>query len=208
MKNCESKARSKISHSEHRAHGEFYLKSKFFSSIKILDMKIKNLINKKYLCALLSSVRENFSLRRLHKNLRASVCLIFLTVSLVFAKENQNDSPFQNQQTENPELLEIQSEIDSAALMRSPEEVSEILKNHKNDENYPEIENLVLEKVQNLVTNEDFELARDFSMCVIENNISNFEAIDLYSYIEKILANERAYQRNLELHRYSSRREN
>lgn len=211
MKNCESKARSKISHSEHRAHGEFCLKSIFFSSIKILDLKIKNLINNKYLCALLSSVRKNFSLRRLHKNLRASAlnfCLIFLTVSFVFAKENQNDFPFQNQQAENPELLEIQSEIDSAALLRSPEEISEILVNHKNNENYPEIENLVLEKVQNLVTNEDFELARDFSMCVIENNISNFEAIDLYSYIEKILANERTYQRNRELHRYSNRREN
>lgn len=120
--------------------------------------------------------------------------LIFSLFSL-FSQENP--------QNENPELLEIQSEIDSAALMRSSEEISEILKNHKNDENYPEIENLVLEKVQNLVTDEDFELARDFSMSVIENNISNFEAIDLYSYIEKILANERAYQRNRELHRYS-----
>lgn len=132
------------------------------------------------------------------KNLRASAfnfCLIFLIAISAFAQENP--------QSANPELLEIQSEIDSAALMRSPEEISEILKNHKNDENYPEIENLVLEKVQNLVTNEDFELARGFSMAVIENNISNFEAIDLYSYIEKILANERAYQRNRELHRYS-----
>lgn len=194
-----AKQGSKISHRVHRAHGENFLLSIFSHQSRFLILN-KNVNTQKYLCGLLSSVRNKLSLRRLHKNLRASAfkfCLIFLLASFAFAQSQDDSSP------QNPGLLEIQSEIDSAAQIRSPEEVSEILKNHKNDENYPEIENLVLEKAQNLVTNEDFELARGFSMAVIENNISNFEAIDLYSYIEKILANERAYQRNRELHRYS-----
>ena len=94
------------------------------------------------------------------------------------------------------ELLEIQAELDSAVEIRSPESVAQILKNSKNQENYHQIENLVLEKARNLVLTEDFELAKNISLCVIEMNIENFEAIDLYSFIEKTIANERAYKRS------------
>ena len=94
------------------------------------------------------------------------------------------------------ELLEIQLELDSAVEMRSSESVAQILKNNENQENYHQIENLVLEKARNLVLTEDFELAKNISLCVIEMNIENFEAIDLYSFIEKTIANERAYKRS------------
>lgn len=130
--------------------------------------------------------------------------LIFLLLLPFFQLAAQN-AP--DKETLPPALLEIQSEIDSAVLMRSSESVSQILKNHKDDENYPEIENLVLEKARNLALDEDFEFAKNLAMAVIENNIENFEAIDLYSSIEKSLANERAYKRNLELHSHSRRTE-
>lgn len=102
-----------------------------------------------------------------------------------------------------PELVEIQGEIDAAVLDRSSEAVSQILKSSKDDENYPKIENFVLEKVRNLISDEDFEFAKNLALAVIENNIENFDAIDLYSFLEKTLSNERAYQRSLDLHRYS-----
>ena len=107
-----------------------------------------------------------------------------LIQNLIFNPENDS------------ELLEIQAELDSAVEMRSSESVAQILKNSRNQENYPQIENLVLEKVRNLVLAEDFELAKNISLCVIEMNIENFEAIDLYSFIEKTIANERAYKRS------------
>jgi len=94
------------------------------------------------------------------------------------------------------ELLEIQAELDSAVEIRSSESVAQILKNSRNQENYYQIENLVLEKARNLVLTEDFEFAKNISLCVIEMNIENFEAIDLYSFIEKTIANERAYKRS------------
>ena len=103
---------------------------------------------------------------------------------------SENDSALDS------ELLEIQAELDSAVEIRSSESVAQILKNSKNQENYPQIENLVLEKARNLVLTEDFELAKNISLCVIEMNIENFEAIDLYSFIEKTIANERAYKRS------------
>lgn len=137
--------------------------------------------------------------------LKKFFALIFLFLFSFFMLAAQS-AP--GEETLPPELLEIQNEIESAVLMRSSETVSQILKNHKDDENYPEIENLVLDEVRNLVLAEDFVLAKNLAMAVIENNIENFEAIDLYSFIEKTLANERAYQRSRELHRYSGRSEN
>lgn len=108
---------------------------------------------------------------------------------------SENDSALDS------ELLEIQAELDSAVEIRSSESVAQILKNSKNQENYHQIENLVLEKARNLVLTEDFELAKNISLCVIEMNIENFEAIDLYSFIEKTIANERAYKRSQILRR-------
>ena len=109
------------------------------------------------------------------------------------------ESDFQNSgldSVQDSELLEIQSELDSAVEMRSSESVAQILKNNESQENYHQVENLVLEKARNLVLTEDFELAKNISLCVIEMNIENFEAIDLYSFIEKTIANERAYKRS------------
>lgn len=117
-------------------------------------------------------------------------------------------------ETLSPEILYIQDEIQSAVSetlqedaedtrnSRAVESVSQILLENKSSENYSEIENLVLSEVQELVSAENFELARNLAMTVIKNNVENFEAIDLYSYIEKVLANERAYKRSQELRRF------
>lgn len=117
-------------------------------------------------------------------------------------------------ETLSPEILYIQDEIHSAVSetlqedaedtrnSRAVESVSQILLENKSSENYSEIENLVLSEVQELVSAENFELARNLAMTVIKNNVENFEAIDLYSYIEKVLANERAYKRSQELRRF------
>lgn len=117
-------------------------------------------------------------------------------------------------ETLSPEILYIQDEIHSAVRetlqedaedtrnSRAVESVSQILLENKSSENYSEIENLVLSEVQELVSAENFELARNLAMTVIKNNVENFEAIDLYSYIEKVLANERAYKRSQELRRF------
>ena len=115
------------------------------------------------------------------------------------AGENEShETPVQNSLSDSEqdlEFLEIQEEIDFAVEIRSPEYVAQILKNNADQENYPKIENLVLEKVRNLVFLEDFELAKNIALCMIEVNVENFEAIDLYSFIEKTMANERAYKR-------------
>lgn len=90
------------------------------------------------------------------------------------------------------EISETYKKIDMAIASRSSESISKILSEHKSSPNYPMIENYTLKKTRQLIITDNLEFARQTSLAVIDNNIENFDAVELYSYIDKAILNQQA----------------
>ena len=54
------------------------------------------------------------------------------------------------------------------------------------------IEAYTLKKTRQLIITDNLEMARQTSLAVIDNNIENFDAVELYSYIDKAILNQQA----------------
>ncbi|MBQ0052280.1 MAG: hypothetical protein KBT11_09510 [Treponema sp.] len=96
------------------------------------------------------------------------------------------------------DISAVYRQVDSALESRSADAISELLKKYRGTSAYSMIESYTLKKTRQLIISDDLELARSTSLAVIDNNIENFDAIDLYSYIDKAILNEQAYQQALE----------
>ena len=82
--------------------------------------------------------------------------------------------------------------IDMAIAAKSADSISKILSEQRNSSDYPLIENYTLKKTRQLIITDNLELARQTSLAVIDNNIENFDAVELYSYIDKAILNQQA----------------
>ena len=82
--------------------------------------------------------------------------------------------------------------IDMAIAAKSSETISKILSENKSSRDYQLIENYTLKKTRQLIITDNLELARQTSLAVIDNNIENFDAVELYSYIDKAILNQQA----------------
>lgn len=87
---------------------------------------------------------------------------------------------------------EIFKKIDMAIAGKNSEAISNILAENRSSENYPLIENYTLKKTRQLIITDNLEMARQTSLAVIDNNIENFDAVELYSYIDKAILNQEA----------------
>lgn len=96
------------------------------------------------------------------------------------------------------ELSDIFKQIDMAIASKSSEGISQILSENKGSSNYPMIENYTLKKTRQLIITDNLEFARQTSLAVIDNNIENFDAVELYSYIDKAILNQQAAQQAAE----------
>ncbi|MBP5283462.1 MAG: hypothetical protein J6Y93_02210 [Treponema sp.] len=92
------------------------------------------------------------------------------------------------------EISRVYTEIDSAFASKSADSLSKILKANSGSVYYTYYESYTLKKTRQLIIEDDLELARQVSLIVIDNNIENFDAVDLYSYIDKAILNEMAYK--------------
>jgi len=87
---------------------------------------------------------------------------------------------------------EIYKQIDMAVASKSADKISQILQAHRSSENYTLIENYTLKQTRKLIITDNLELARQTSLAVIDNNLENFDAVELYSYIDKAILNQQA----------------
>lgn len=78
-------------------------------------------------------------------------------------------------------------EIDVAFSNRSLTELDSILSNNTRDDNYYLLENYVLKKIRHLVIKEDYEFATQANIIVIDNDIDNIDAIEMYTTIATAL---------------------
>ena len=77
----------------------------------------------------------------------------------------------------------IYKEIDESFAKKSEEVLNEILQKYQNDKNYYLIENYAQKKVRRLVLSDEYNFAMSAIVIIIENNLDNESALELYSMI-------------------------
>lgn len=111
------------------------------------------------------------------------------------------------------EVRDVFRQIDEAVVTKNADKISTILQTNRESPNYPLIENYTLKKTRQLIITDNLELARQTSLAVIDNNIENFDAVELYSYIDKAILNQEAAnqaaenRKRLEAERIAARNE-
>lgn len=83
-------------------------------------------------------------------------------------------------------------QMNLAFAEKSSGKISEILKNNTSSSDYKQLEAYTLKKTRQLIIEDDLEFARQSALAVIDNNLENFDAVELYSYIDRAILNEKA----------------
>ena len=95
-------------------------------------------------------------------------------------------------------VSELYQEIDIAFLNHSDVELDRILDSNQGDENYYLLENYTLKKIRRLVVKKDYEFALQTNLIVIDNNLDNSEAVEMYSIIANALEEQKKIQQHEE----------
>ena len=95
-------------------------------------------------------------------------------------------------------VSELYQEIDIAFLNHSDVELDRILGSNQDDENYYLLENYTLKKIRRLVVKKDYEFALQTNLIVIDNNLDNSEAVEMYSIIANALEEQKKIQQREE----------
>lgn len=106
--------------------------------------------------------------KRCLKTIIISTLLLFATSS-VFAVEEY--------------ISRIYKELDQIFIIKSDEELNEVLSSNNKDKYYYLIENYTEKKIRRLIVNNDYDFAMAAIIIVIENNLENEHAVEMYSYI-------------------------
>lgn len=89
-------------------------------------------------------------------------------------------------------LDSIYAQIDLAFVEKSSQNISKVLEKYADSKDYYLYEAYTLKKARQYVVENNLVFARDATLAVIDNNLENFDAVDLYSYIDRAILNEEA----------------
>ncbi|MCR5187958.1 MAG: hypothetical protein K6C97_03400 [Treponema sp.] len=110
-------------------------------------------------------------------------------------------------------ISDIYKKIDQIFIVQSEDQLNSILSDNNEDRNYYLIENYTEKKIRRLIVNNDYDFAMTAIIIVIENNLDNEQAVEMYSVIAdayKVQQEHEAeleYQRQLELARIENEKE-
>jgi hypothetical protein len=99
------------------------------------------------------------------------------------------------------EVSSAYRQIDTAFVDRSDTELDAVLKSRQDTANYDLVESYALKKIRRLIVTNDFKFAQNAVLVVIDNNLENTEAVEMYSSIEDSLDKQEAYEREQEARR-------
>ncbi len=85
----------------------------------------------------------------------------------------------------------IYKKIDTAFDERSDEQLHEILSGNQGDKYYFLMENYAIKKVRRLIIVSDYEFAMDADLVIIDNNLDNVDAVELYATISDAFENQK-----------------
>ena len=115
----------------------------------------------------------NYTKRRVLKKLFVVLTAFMLTSSL-FAVEEY--------------VSMVYKQIDDAFVKKSEEMLDEILKDNQNDRFYYLMENYTQKKIRRLILSNDYTFAKQATLVVIDNNLDNLDAVEMYSLIIDAIA--------------------
>ena len=104
-------------------------------------------------------------------------------------------------------ISDIYKKIDQIFIIQSEDQLKTLLSDNNEDSNYYLIENYTEKKIRRLIVNNEYDFAMTAIIIVIENNLDNEQAVEMYSVIAdayKVQQEHEAeleYQRQLELAR-------
>ncbi len=98
-----------------------------------------------------------------------TVLLVILLSSSLFAIEEY--------------VSDIYKQIDTCFSGKDEVKLNEILSKNTNDRYYYLIENYTQKKIRRLIVNNEYDFAMEATLVVIENNLDNEEAVEMYSII-------------------------
>jgi hypothetical protein len=110
-------------------------------------------------------------------------------------------------------VSEIYKQIDTCFSAKDDSKLNTILSRNVNDRYYYLMENYTQKKIRRLIVNNDYDFAMSATLIVIENNLDNEEAVEMYSMIsdayeiQKKHEAELEHQRQLELARIEMEKE-
>ena len=110
-------------------------------------------------------------------------------------------------------ISDIYKKIDQIFIIQSEDQLKTLLSDNKEDSNYYLIENYTEKKIRRLIVNNEYDFAMTAIIIVIENNLDNEHAVEMYSVIAdayKVQQEHEAeleYQRQLELARIEKAKE-
>lgn len=113
--------------------------------------------------------------------------MCFLSTSSIFALEEY--------------VSDVYKKIDTVFTAKSEPQLYDVLETNKNDEYYYLIENYTMKKIRRLIVNNDYDFAMVAIIVVIENNLENEEAVEMYSVISDAYEVQKAYEAELEYKR-------
>ena len=112
--------------------------------------------------------------------------LIFsLSFSAIFA---QNSNILQTEKS-------IYEQIDTAFRDKKPDSVSNLLSSCRQDKSYADYEEYVLQKTRALLLSNQLDLIQSMCLAIIDNNLDNQDAVNLYTTVEKSVAKRNARQK-------------
>lgn len=98
-------------------------------------------------------------------------------------------------------VSKIYKDIDVIFIEKSDEKLNDLLQTNKDDKYYYLIENYAEKKIRRLIVVNDYEFAMNAIVVVIENNLDNEEAVEMYSIIAEAYETQIEYEERLEQER-------
>ena len=77
----------------------------------------------------------------------------------------------------------VYTQIDSCFSAKDDEKLNSVLSKNVNDKYYYLMENYTQKKIRRLIVNNEYDFAMAAILVVIENNLDNEEAVEMYSVI-------------------------
>ena len=93
---------------------------------------------------------------------------------------------------QNAASSDVYRRIDGAIKMEKVDVLTKILQEYKGKTEYQEIESYILKSSRELLIQNQLDLASSITLALVDNNLDNFEAVNLYSSIEKAIAKREA----------------
>lgn len=113
-----------------------------------------------------------------------SLCIILFSSANVFALEEY--------------VTEVYREIDSCFAKKSEADLNALLAKYSKDKYYYLMENYTQKKIRRLIVNNEYNFAMDATLAVIENNLDNEEAVEMYSIISDAYEIQRKHEQEIE----------